>query len=501
MTTVVLVCGDGPAVTDESIRGASAQVHTIPELCSHPRRLVHAVADADRLVLVLCPGNYDLGNVQSHVRKAGLDPFGVEIIELSGTSADPERTTLLVEAAVACATAFEGSNIAATKPVLHRDKTRRSLFTLPPPEYLVVPTTDSMRCAAGVGCDICVDPCPQQAIRIAHGRVERDIVACEPCGICVAVCPAQATTDSTVTSTQLFAQIGVLVDTTIGPAGPRGIAFVCSRATERDLPESWYPVFVPCTGMVTSPWLLGALGQGADGVVAVPCYDSGCSLNNDARLHAEIEFGQAFLAAAGARSALIGATPFALGDAASAPLAVESIAATNPYHGVPGPILLAIARAADAVGDFCVDHRASPLGLVNIDESACTLCEACVYVCPAGALIANHREAQLEVALDPNRCVGCKQCVRTCPERAQGAIDVRTVVDVGALDAGSRTLVRDATLRCARCESPIAALALVRVLRERLGPDNDAAAQIIGRYCARCRGGAPLPMPGTPRSH
>ena len=92
------------------------QVRVEEGLCHRPAALKDALrqARAQRLVLGLCSDDYPAWEVQAHARKAGLDAFGVQVVDLgsavAGASAPSRRQVgTLLAAAVARARAFPGS--------------------------------------------------------------------------------------------------------------------------------------------------------------------------------------------------------------------------------------------------------------------------------------------------------------------------------------------------------------------------------------------------------
>lgn len=108
----------------------------------------------------------------------------------------------------------------------------------------------------------------------------------------------------------------------------------------------------------------------------------------------------------------------------------------------------------------------------------CTACEACVAVCPNGAVAINlHGTAEVE----QEQCVGCGLCVRACPQniihvQAQG---VPFVVCCSNRDKGAeaRKSCENSCIACGLCEKNCPADA-VQVL--------DGCAQIQEELCLSC---------------
>jgi Ni,Fe-hydrogenase III small subunit/formate hydrogenlyase subunit 6/NADH:ubiquinone oxidoreductase subunit I len=60
-----------------------------------------------------------------------------------------------------------------------------------------------------------------------------------------------------------------------------------------------------------------------------------------------------------------------------------------------------------------------PFGFPVIDFRACTACDACVRVCPTGALqMASPEPARKTLSLSYAACIQCRECVEACPDRA-----------------------------------------------------------------------------------
>ncbi len=477
MRVAVILCGRLAPPAAEVGDGATI----VPDLCAHPGAIAEAAGGAGRLVLGVCCSDYSLARMQAEARRMGIDPLGMELVRLEDAAGDPERLSLLTAAAVARARAFAGSEPHHAKIAFPREVSRRNLVRALRPEYLAAPHVAPDACAADVGCRACVDACPRRAYRWADGRIEYDRAVCEPCGICVTTCPAGAITNPAVTPAQLEAQLAALLEPASGAAGPRGIAYLCSRGDVSVAAPGWYGVRVPCTSMVTTTWLLAPLLLGAGAVALVTCAASGCPLGLDT-----VSDGAAGLAVE-LLDGLGAAERIRLRPDEPVPEPWDPVPLEDPFGPVGGAaVLVALASASDMPLP-AVDHERAPVGVVTVDPAACTLCGMCALTCPTGALSFEQGEASTELRFDAVRCTGCGQCVPRCPERAAGAIAMDRRVDPGALAAGRTTLARSGAARCESCGEPIASERLLGELRARLGPQHATVFAAISARCVRCR--------------
>lgn len=484
--TAILLCGDGLAGRDIGEGLARSGARVVPELCRRPDLIRELAAGSDRLVLGLCGERHSLGAVQRETRKAGLDPLGVEIVDQRAAGGDLDRLEVMVAGAVARATAFAGSRPEHAKLDTPREASRRALLTFSLPEYHGAPAVEMVGCAAGTGCHACVGACPSKAISIESGRVVIDRSRCEPCGRCVTACPTGAIVVPTCTAAQLDGQVRAIVDPDVGTPGWRGILYTCRRATRAESAEGWYPVVVPCAGMVTTGWLLAPLLMGAAAVGLRPCSEAGCARHNDALVHQRVDFARTLLTVLGAGAERV----------TSAPDAPPSIAPLPPgaLHDAFGPlggpgVAVALAARFDAE-HAVVDQPGSPAGVIHIRPEACTGCAMCAVRCPTGALTATRGD-RLSITFDPARCTACAQCVPGCPEAERDAIRLSAAVDLPSLRAGVGELFGDEEVRCAACGKPVAPEAMMARMRELLD-DDGSLLDVIGRTCIDCRGFRPV---------
>lgn len=478
MTTAVLVCGEGLLGDDSGLPGAVV----VADLCSQPEPISDLVAaGVDRLVLGLCDGRTSLGHIQREARRVGLDPLGIESVDLEDADGDLARLDLMLAGATARAETFAGSRPQQTKMTFPGQTSRRALLTFSPPEYQPAPAIDESRCAAARGCRACLEVCPRDALTFLGGRVRHDLTKCAPCGRCVTICPTAAVENPAATPQQVEAQMRALLDISHGPAGPRGIVYRCQRSDRAETAPGWYPVTVPCTGMLTPVWLLAPLLLGAGSVAVRHCAVGGCPLKNDDLVVERMAWCQGFLAGIGGSPARL-STDAEL-DAPLEPLA--AMAVSDPFGPLGAASVLIALTDATGANDLQLAQPESPLGLIDIDARSCTGCGTCTTACPTGALLTTDENEGRSITFDAARCVACGLCVSRCPEVERGAISLRSTVDTNRLRQGRMQLLESDLIRCHSCGDSLAPAPLLDRVAELLGDEQMLAA--LSRSCPDCR--------------
>lgn len=472
--------------------------------------------DGAGLVLGVCSRAYSVPEFEAQLRKAGLDPFGVEVVNLAaycaGVHAKPQATDkakILLEGAVARAGAFPDSRPESVKPVLSWDHTlsRRALFTLPPVRYEPVAFIRRDVCAFDNGCRVCARTCPREALEPSEGLMALDKTRCTGCGACVSACPQTAIELPGVSPQQIDAQIAKLLNGASLSIQPRAILFVCERSTpaleglaQRGItyPSGWLPVEVPCLGIVTPTWLLQSLNLGAAAAGVLPCLRDDCRFGKREVTEGRVAYCREFLS-------VLGASPDAVRQLdprdedglirglASIPKGVKvaehSREVTLFSPRATAQALIGLAERYAPALDRSLVHPYSPVGQVAV-EPGCTACEACVHACPTSALIMERDQDSVALNFDPGLCVACEACVPACPERV---VRVEKVTDLSHLAHGKHTLHRDTEIRCEACGAPVAPGAMLKRIAGMLGPEDAGTLSFITRYCVTCRGNVTSP--------
>ncbi len=366
---------------------------------------------------------------------------------------------------------------------------------------------DLTRCASGrselIGCEYCL-PCPYEAIERQGIKMVFSDVRCQGCGLCASLCPVSVPQLREYPNQLLYSQIETLL---AGELRPKVILFADQENAEelnavgrkKIRYPAVLPLFVPCLDLVSDAHILSAFERGADGVVLW-----GSAESHRDGLESAVAFAQTTLAAfeLGDRVLLMNeadqfdAAAFAkeIGDFTEklTPSLIrkkkpENIDFTKSKRNILIE-LMQVLRTKTGVHPALVEENTPfPFADVLIDASKCTLCNACVTLCPTNALSKEDNKINFVYG----DCVACSVCKQACPEEA---IELQQVLDFSQLvERGSKKLAEAEFVACAGCGKlfmPKAAFErMVKIATEGEGTgDLDREQQLeLLRYCENCR--------------
>jgi ferredoxin len=356
-----------------------------------------------------------------------------------------------------------------------------------------------------IGCTRCLDLCPAGAISPAGDSVAIDADICAGCGQCAAVCPTGAASYALPTVESLARRLRTAIRAWYAAGGAtapvillhdedHGAALIDASARfGRGLPANVVPLLVNEVTQTGPELIAAALAWGAGGILILtrerPRHDL-TGLQDTLALIADI------LAATGhsaeAVSLIQTDDPDVLEDALrfvpAAPAARSSFLPPDDKRGLLTSAMLELNRHAPAPTKSIPLPKGAPFGAVVLDVEACTLCHACVGVCPTGALSDNPDLPMLRFS--ESACVQCGLCAATCPETA---IALAPQIDFAAWESPKRSLKEEQPFACTKCGKPFGARSSIERVQLRLaghwmfsGPDGEARARVL-TMCDDCR--------------
>jgi len=318
------------------------------------------------------------------------------------------------------------------------------------------------------GCTRCLDVCGAQAIRSEGTVIHVEPWLCQGCAACALACPTGALS---VTAPDRAA----LLDATHAALAQEGGALAVS-ANGGD-----GALAVPALATFGEELWLAALAAGAQSVTLDPEPDA--PPQTQALLAGRLAMAQAMTAALGLGA---GTVRMAGADAYPASAARDAAPITPPPTARKRDFLNAALARLEPEGGFepAPLPQGAPVGAIEIDPSACTLCSVCARSCPTAAIrYAEDDTARIEF-VEAN-CVQCGLCARMCPEQA---ITLALRLAPAAVRAGWRSLNAAPLAACDACGTAFMPQPLRdAMLRKATAGGADAPMLAQMRKCPECR--------------
>lgn len=326
-------------------------------------------------------------------------------------------------------------------------------------------------CAHGAskltGCRRCLDACPTVAITSIGDKIAVDPYLCQGGGSCVAACPTGAITYVYPSVADLLAAVRAMLKEYRRADGRNPCLLFHDAQTGREaigrmaehLPEHIIPFEVEEIGSLGMDAWLASLAYGACEVLLLTTDAVAPSVRRE--VDAQIQYARAILAGMGLSDKRIRTLTAGQDKALLAQLnknepEVELQAANfSAMDEKRTTIRMAVDHLyaqATAPKRFAKLPDGAPFGQINVDRKGCTLCMACVSVCPASALSDGGDLPQL--LFTEWNCVQCGLCETACPEQVITRTP-RFVYDA-ELRRTARILNEDKAFCCASCGKPFA---------------------------------------------
>jgi ferredoxin len=243
---------------------------------------------------------------------------------------------------------------------------------------------------------------------------------------------------------------------------------------------------VAATGPET--WL-ACLAWGAVEVLLAPSVDAAASVGSV--LEAQVALAGRLLDAVGQepdRVRLLNDTRAGSGphDARFGELPLLDVKPSGNRRQLLLSAVTALGEGRQAMAQWMTLPAGAAFGAVSVDEGACTLCFACVIVCPTRAL-RRQRGGRPVLLFTEGACVQCGICTRACPEQA-----IRLLPGVRLEEGGresERPLAEGEMAHCAECGGAYLPRTVVAAALSRVGASSllqGDAARLL-QLCPSCR--------------
>ncbi|MBT2971076.1 MAG: 4Fe-4S binding protein [Candidatus Thiodiazotropha sp. (ex Ctena orbiculata)] len=311
-----------------------------------------------------------------------------------------------------------------------------------------LPEVISERCVHEVvevaGCSSCVDICPRQAWTLDDESLSLDTSLCDGCGLCRPVCPEDA--------------ISIEREILIGDLGQRKVA-LC--ACEEAVVQQKIAV-VPCIHLVGIKDILKLYRQDYSEWLVATGNCSECTRNRGVKFSERIDRinSALFLNSLAPISfyRVNGVEWQRISNLLVEKLAISRLSRRGFLRGMlDGGIgtKSAIHKLYESEGDVFTlpgelipDRDGSSVWpyLPCIDSVRCNGCDACVKLCPHGAIEFSDNGGRLYYRMKPRSCTGCGICMDVCSE------DAISVTAWSQMERRDVTLVR---VKCTSCGNPV----------------------------------------------
>ena len=338
-------------------------------------------------------------------------------------------------------------------------------------------------------CSNCLNVCPTGAILSAGEHVTIDPLICAGCGACSAVCPSGAITYDMPSPDHTFRRINTLAatyrdaggkDATLLVHDDHGAQMIGLAARHgRGLPAHVIPMEVSALSGFGHAEMLAALASGFGNVAIL----LGPKTERDA-LDPQLALADAISAD---KITLLDITdPDALSDHLFDQAPAKALATPILPLGTRRQVARLAAKALNPDVENITLPQGAPYGAVIVDTDACTLCLACVSLCPSGALGDNPDLPQLRFQEDA--CLQCGLCTNVCPEKA---ITLAPQLDLTDAAFTQTILNEEEPFACVECGTLFGVKSTVEKIMEKLAGNhamfaNPAAARMI-QMCDGCR--------------
>jgi ferredoxin len=354
------------------------------------------------------------------------------------------------------------------------------------------------------GCNKCLDVCPAGAISENNDYVSVDAGICGGCGSCQAVCPTGAISYAFPTPNDLIGRVQSMIRSYVEAGGEKPVLLIHDDPFGSDLigaiarygkglPGNVLPLSLHAVTTFGHTEMTACLAAGAEKIlllcaphrqeeliglqseiILTDTIMRGLEYGNDSRIELIIE------ADPGKVEDQIWTT-----EAKKSGL-FEEFAAVGSKREIARNVFGKLQAKSASSSEIIELPANAPYGFVDVNQEACTLCMACVSICPADAVRDTPEKPELRFV--ESACVQCGLCKAACPENA---ISLVPRLNLSASALQTITLYEEEPFHCVECGKPFATKSTIERITQQLSGkhamfEDKGNAKLI-EMCADCR--------------
>lgn len=334
-------------------------------------------------------------------------------------------------------------------------------------------------CAHGnsgiLACQRCINACPAGAITSLKDKIEVNPFLCQGGGTCATVCPSGAIQYVYPRLQDTLEKIRTMLKAYYAAGGKQAaIAFYAAEESslyEHAALEHYIPFQLEEVASVGIDVWLSAFAYGAHDVVLLTHENTLKEVNET--LDTQMGYAHEIMAGMGFEPSCLHKLVVKSNANVSSPKISDSFNVVTPGKFIAlNDKRSALRMATDHLYLFAPKPQkiisltaGAPFGEVQVNKERCTLCMACVSVCPAKALADGDELPQLNFS--EANCVQCGLCSSACPETAL-TLSARYNFDP-ALRRNPQRLHEDEPFCCTKCNKPFATHSIINTIIGKLG--------------------------------
>jgi len=343
------------------------------------------------------------------------------------------------------------------------------------------------------GCNACVSACATNAIRSKGEGIEVDPYLCQGCGSCATACPSGAMTyaypkpDNAIDRSRSMLEEG------------KQQALLLYTEDHQDaldaagIPTGVLPLLVEEVSAFGMDYWATMLCSGVHSIVLVA--DDQLLEQSRQAIESQAAVFHQLLAGLGLDEPVVRIMPpeqignidvtSLLHDRLSS-MPVSNFAVHNNKRQTVRMAMDVLSEHLQPLSPTIPMSKPAPFGVIAVDKEKCTLCMACVSVCPGKALLDGQDTPALRM-IEAN-CLQCGLCEAACPE---SAIELTPQYTFDSIEARKiATLNEEEPFNCIRCQKPFATVGIIQSMFAKLDGHwmfKDESAKRRLKMCDDCR--------------